>query len=171
MELNNHIHSGAVKEGICSDWATYIKEAKSKEELMEMYVKGIDFCLEHNFPSNSDLLKFGGSSFLSNYGVYVDAQVNEIDQPFIVLLGTCKAKIAYNNYTAGQLFNKANSDMKVVINDNAFIVIDCFDESRTHIQANGNSKVCINIYGNAKVTYKTTGAGIVKIVKKNKPTY
>lgn len=171
MELNSHIYSGAVKEGICDDWATYIKNAKSKDELMEMYVKGIDFCLEHNFPSNSDLLKFGGSTFLSNYGVYVDSIVNLYGGDFIVLLGSCKAKLVYNNYTAGQLFNKANSEMEVVINDNAFIVIDCFDESRAHIRASGNSKVCINIYGNAKVTYTTADNAIVKIVKKNRPTY
>lgn len=165
MELTKYIHSVASQAGICADWATYIENAKSKEELMEMYVKGIDFCLEKNFPSNDDLLRLGGADFLANYGVYVDA-IPKIS-PFLVLLGSCYGTIEYSDFSVNQLFIKGNSNVNVIATENASLIIDCFDNATLNVTQEDQSNVMVNVYGNAIVT----ATGNVKIIHKNKLTY
>ena len=68
-----------------------------------MYVKGIDFCLSNNFPSNDGLLAFGGDA-LKGYGIYVNSNPAEvIPGDFMVLLGASKANLPFGGFSATQL--------------------------------------------------------------------
>lgn len=171
MQLNQYILDRAKANGICTDWASLIENAGSKAELMDMYVKGIDFCLEHNFPTNADLLEQMGDEGLSNYGVYIDSTRQLINPSFLVALGECAITSDWSCYSTAQAYVKHNSKLSCQINDNAFVVIDCFDSSIVEVIANKESKVLINVYGNATVTHSRTGNAMVKIVNKLKPTY
>lgn len=171
MQLNQYILEQAKANGICTDWATLIQQAGTKDELMEMYVKGIDFCLEHNFPSNADLLEQMGKDGLAKYGVYVDLSQSIVNPSFLVALGECKISSEWTGYSAAQSYVKHNSKLSCQVKDNTFVVIDCFDNSSVNVVATNESKVLVNVYGNAKVAYICTGNGIVKIVYKLKSSY
>ncbi len=171
MELNQYILKEARINGICAEWATLIDHSNSKDELMEMYVKGIDFCLEHDFPSNQDLLKLGGPDFIAKYGVYVNQDCEFQDKRFLVLLGACKSKACYTGYSIGQVYLKGTSSLSCDVAENAFIIIDCFDETSISVNSSNDSKVLVNLYGNAKIMHSSTGNGMVKIVHKNKSSY
>lgn len=171
MELNKYILDKAKQSGICPEWANLIGNSNSKKDLMQMYVKGIDFCLEHNFPSNSDLLKLGGFDFLSDFGVYVDHKSELKECDFLVLLGQCKIMAEWGGYTASQAYLKGTSALKAEVNGNAFLAIDCFDDSKLHLTASGDSKVLVNLYGNAKIKSSKMDNAIIKIIHKHKPTY
>lgn len=171
MELNKYILEKAKLAGICKPWAEQIATATSVDELMEMYVKGIDFCLEKDFPSSPDLVRLAGDK-LHEYGIYVDQTGLALkNSKFAVLLGTCGADLHYDHFSVGQVFVKHNSCANVKTSDNSFLVIDCFDTARLTVTAYGNSKVLINVYGQAKVTTNKVSNGIIKIVHKNKSTY
>jgi hypothetical protein len=55
QEITKYILRKAVAAGICHDWTLKIAKATSKNDLLKLFVKGIDFCIEKDFPSNSDL--------------------------------------------------------------------------------------------------------------------
>jgi len=169
QELNKHILEKALEAGICLDWAKKISDSAGRDELLTMYVKGIDFCLEKEFPSNEDLLKFGGDD-LVKYGIYVNGQADQ-SREFVVLLGASSGNIIIDGYSVSQIFIKHQSKALVAVKDHSFVVIDVFDNSALSVKASGNSKTLINVYGNAVVSHTAIDNASVKIVQKNKATY
>jgi hypothetical protein len=170
-KINEYILKKAIQSGICEPGAEIIAGIQTVDELLAYYRKGIDFCLSNNFPSNEDLLRLAGVDVLDKYGIWVDGGVNSINPDFSVALGRCTGLITINNYIVSHLFIKHQSTIAVNVSDNAFVVIDCFDDAAVSVTALENSKVLLNIYGNAKVNHTTQRNAIVKIVHKNKASY
>ncbi|MBB6126966.1 hypothetical protein [Mucilaginibacter lappiensis] len=169
-QLSSYILQKAREADICEPWAEQIAETDNVDSLLAMYVQGIDFCLEKNFPSNEDLVILGGHK-LKAYGIYVDAVIDCPVQDFIVLLGDCSGKIYKSGFSASQIFVKHRSASTIHVSENAFVMIDCFDDTTVDLVASGNGKVAINVYGNANVTHQALDNSIVKIIHKNKTTY
>lgn len=169
MDINKYILEKAMaNEKLCQPGAAGISSARSINDLLKMYVKDIDYCLSNDFPSNEDLVNIGGNE-LSIHGIYVDAIKNLVDRPFIVLLGTSSANLKYTGYSVGQLFVKHAVAANIHVQDNGYVIIDCFDDSLITVFADQYGKVLINIYGNAAV--KTSGPGSITITNKHKTTY
>ena len=45
MEVNKRLARDAKKKGICEEWHDRLLDTKGKDELIKMYLEGIDFCL------------------------------------------------------------------------------------------------------------------------------
>lgn len=168
--LNKEILAEALRNDICAPWATKIENAESVEELLQMYVDGIDFCLSNNFPSNGFLQETAGV-LLQKYGIRIDEIVEVINPEKLVLLGTCSAKVSVTGYAVSQLFIKHNSVATVFANSNAFVMIDVFDDANLTVIASDESKLIVNVYGNAKVIEGATENAYIKVVRKLKDTY
>ena len=52
MEVNKRLARDAKKKGICEEWYGRLIDTKGKDELIKMYLEGIDFCLSNEYPSN-----------------------------------------------------------------------------------------------------------------------
>ncbi|WP_219223361.1 hypothetical protein [Pedobacter antarcticus] len=167
-EIKKYILDQAIVKHVCPQGAEGISKSRSIDDLLEMYVKDIDYCLSNDFPSNMDLLKIGGER-LSTYGILIDDSSKKQNSKFTVLLGHCNVSLAYDGYTASTLFVKNKSEADIEVNGHAFVVIDCFDECIVRLHVGVKAKVLLNIYG--KTTVHTTGPGIIKTVNKNQNTY
>jgi hypothetical protein len=168
--LNKIIYDRAIEAEICEPWAIKIANAPTVHHMLEMYRKGIDFCLKNDFPSNSLLLQLAGDQ-INEHGIFIDAPVDLVDPEFTTLLGKCNAAIAYTDYSVSTLFVKHTSTGSVIAGDNAIVVIDCFDNSTLLVTASDHSNVLINVYGNAQAKHSSIGKAKINIIHKNKPTY
>lgn len=167
MELDIYILREAMGAGICQPWAERIKGA-SVEELLDMYVAGIDFCLANNFPSNSDLARLGGD-LIAERGIYIDSVKKLVDRPFVVALGACGIHLSLNDHQVGQVFVKHSSTATIQVKDSSFAVIDCFDQTSVAVVVDKGAKALVNVYGDARVI--GDGEGMIKVVRKGKLTY
>ena len=61
----------AVSLGLCAQWTAEWHDNSSKHEMVEKFVKGIDFCIGKNWPSTKDMKKYFGD-VIHDHGVYVD---------------------------------------------------------------------------------------------------
>jgi hypothetical protein len=170
MEINQYILEKALDSGICREWGLIIQKTRSVDELLKMYVKGIDFCLKNDFPSNSDLQEKAGD-LINAHGIYIDAEVNLVNSPFTVLLGACTANLSYSDYSVSTCYFKHESTGNIKAAGNSIVVIDCFENSVLNIDASENSDVLITIYGNAQVSHTASETAKVKIIHKHKLTY
>ncbi len=169
-ELSQYILNKAIEADICQEWAVKIARATSRGQLLQLYVKGIDFCLSKNFPANEDLDRLGGDALL-NHGIHINKKIDGNGEPFTVLLGQSVARLKYAGFTASQLYVKHGCSAEITVTDHAFVVIDCFDDAVLSVDASGQAKVLINVYGNARVTTAHTAGTHVKIIHKQKSTY
>ena len=74
MEVNKRLARDAKKKGICEEWYGRLIDTKGKDELIKMYLEGIDFCLSNEYPSNEFIRQhFVGAC--EAYGVFLDQAI------------------------------------------------------------------------------------------------
>ena len=72
--LSDRMKNEAVSLGLCAEWTAEWRDGITKDEMAEKYVRGIDFCITHDWPS-CDVIKKEFGDVMHNHGVYVDESV------------------------------------------------------------------------------------------------
>lgn len=161
----------AIQNDICKEWEERIRDSQSLDELLDMYIEGIDFSFSTEFLSNN-FFRRNCKGNMEHKGIFLD------DNPFlentrdVVCLGDSRLTYLGNQYLVSEIRLKDKSKAKIVAKDSAFIMIDIFDNVEVEIEAYDKSKVCVNVYKGAKViNSKQLDNSYVKIVKKQTKTY
>lgn len=145
-ELSKVLAKEAKKKGICKEWYKELKNQTDRKAMAEMYLRGIDFCLNNNYPSN-DFIKAEFGDIAPEVGVFVDSHIIVENKPKCVCLGATFGNIKTNGFNVCEAFAKHKSELNLIVADDAFVVIDVFDESFVQIYAHDRAKVCVNKYG------------------------
>lgn len=170
MKIAKELAKQAQQLNICQDWHKELKTLEDKRTMVEMYLKGIDFCLANDYPNN-DYIRRNFGDIINDFGVFLDNTIDLVNIEKCVALGASKGRIEMNAYSVSEIFAKHDSELTIIAKDNAFIMLDAFDNSVVNIEAYNHSKVCVNRYGNAKINFKKVDSAMVKIIEKHKKTY
>ena len=167
MEVIQQLKQDGIAKGLCQPWQNKLRDGVSVKRLVDLYVRGIDFCIKNDYPT----LEFIRDNFkgkCEQYGVYIDDSVTEKDRKTIVLNGDCKAMLEYGGYSVSTVFVRHNSQAAIVASKFANVTIDAFDNSHLVVAVTGKARVSVNLYGDASV--EVIGND-VKIRKTNKRVY
>ena len=169
MEVVRELKNDGIAKGLCRQWQMKLKDELDVADLSSLFIRGIDFCISENFPT-LDYLRDNFRGKCEPYGIYIDEELKgETNIPDIVLNGSCKADLNYNEYSVSRLYIRHNSEVNVNVSEHAILTIDAFDNSRIEINTIGlRAKVFVHLYGNASI--QCYGDGI-KIKRHNKLTY
>lgn len=169
--LTKELAKQAKANGICTPWHKELLKLQDADvgALAEMYLKGIDFCLSNDYPGN-DFLREHFKGKMERYGIFLDDNINIKDKPKCVCLGTTCGRIEASGFNVCEIFIKHESGVNVIAKDNAFVMIDIFDNANVSVYASDRAKVCINRYG-GRISEIATDDARVKIREKNKKTY
>lgn len=167
--IGKELAKQAKAKGICNDWYKDLLEQKDVEKLAEMYLKGIDFCLANDYPS-TDYIRKNFKGKMEKFGIHLDEHLTLTNEKKVVALGLCSGMVEVKDYEVSEVFIKHLSDMVLVVRDNAFVMVDMFDDSSLNIIAGDNAKVCVNRYGGV-VNFSKFDKAVVKVIEKNKKTY
>lgn len=170
--LSKTLAKEAKKKGICKEWHTALKSLTDRKAMVEMYLRGIDFCLRNDYPAN-DFIKAHFGDIAPRMGVFVDSEISVENSPKCVCLGQTFGNIKTDNFNVTEIFAKHQAELNVIATHNAFVMIDVFDESVVNIHAQDRAKVCVNQYGNGghvNIIVEDAEAQ-VKIRVKNSKTY
>lgn len=171
MKLAKELAREARRRGICKEWYIMLKSLTSKQDMLDMYIRGIDFCLQHDYPGNSYIrANFKGK--MENHGIFLDDNFSIINSRTCVALGSCRGEVRHSGYSVGQVFIRHTSSLELIATDDSFVMVDIFDGATLSITASGRAKVCVNRYGGTISTNTPPdGLATVKIVEKHKQTY
>lgn len=158
MGLPNHL---------CDPWQQMLDDARDKETLVRMYLRGIDFCLAYDYPG-IDYMKRHFKGMCEPFGVFVDEPVQVCNADKVVAVGGCVGTVDYDGYEVGQVFVKHDSRLAVIAAGNALVTVDCFDRSTVDVLAKGSALVTVYRYGDAVVN---VCGGNVKVIDKHSKTY
>lgn len=73
--LNSELRGHAVSYGLCTQWQGDWQNNKSQQELIGMYIRGIDFCIEHDYPTVEYIKGNFDRSLLHQNHIFVDEPV------------------------------------------------------------------------------------------------
>lgn len=170
MKIAKELAKEANRKGICKPWYKELKTLEDKRAMVAMYVKGIDFCLSNDYPSN-EYIRTNFKGMMEGFGVFLDDNINIVNFRRCIALGNTKGRVEISSFGVSEIFAKHDSELAVIAKDDAFVMIDLFDDAVLHIHAQDRAKVCINRYDGGKVTTDTIGEAVIKIVEKHKKTY
>lgn len=157
----NEIAKKAHKLGACQQGYRELLSATSKHDLCNSYIKNLDFCLEHNFPSNEYIRKhFKG--IMEEQGIYLDDVIELHNRRMCITLGKTNGRIIAGEYSVVEIYAKHQSTLNIAAKDNAFVMVDVYDDAVVNVCASDRAQVCVNRHG-GKVTYNATGDAVVKI--------
>jgi hypothetical protein len=170
MKLSKALAKQARGLNICQEWHDELMSLDSKRAMVEMYLKGIDFCLANDFPNN-DFIRTNFQGVMEPFGIFLDDSIDLVNVAKCVALGQTDGRVEITDFGCSEIFVKHRSELTIIAKGDAFVMADVFDNSVIHVQAHDRAKVCVNKYGGAKVEQETSGSGMVKIIEKCKKAY
>jgi len=170
MELSKELAKQAKRFNICQEWHDELKNLNDKKAMLEMYLKGIDFCLSNDYPSN-EYIRANFKGEMEKFGVFLDDAIDLVNVDKCVALGKTKGRIVINDFGTSEIFVKHSSELTIIAKGDSFVMVDLFDDAVIHVQAHDRAKVCVNRYGNSQINHMQFDFGVVKIIEKLKKTY
>ena len=171
MNIAKQLAKQAKRKGICKEWLSELRQLEDKGAMLEMYLKGIDFCLKHDYPSN-EYIRANFKGEMEVFGVFLDDSIDLVNVLKCVALGQTKGLVEINEFGTSEIFVKHNSELKIVAKGDAFVMVDVFDNAVIRVYAQDRAKICVNRYGNSRIeNMSTSSSAIVKIIEKHKNTY
>lgn len=160
MELNDQLRRDGRAKGLCREYQRKIDKSLTVEELVKLFIGGIDFCVKNNYPTLEFMREhFKGIS--EPYGGFVDDDIPELrNMPDVVLNGHCRAFLEYDGYTVARVVARHTSEGAINVSERSVVTIDAFDNVKLNVAVSGNdAKVYVNKYGDAQV--ECIGQGII----------
>lgn len=143
--LSDKMKNEAVSLGLCAQWTAEWKDNSSKDEMVEKFVNGIDFCIGRNWPSTKDMKKYFGD-VIHDHGVYVDENV-VLENPRIAILnGECVARIDYDWMNSGEIYVRHNSSLYLKVSGLSRVSINLLDNAELHVDCEDGAKCFVYQY-------------------------
>ena len=144
-KLEEELKEKAISLGLCEQW-TKEWTNPDKDELVDKYVRGIDFCIQHDYPSIEYMIaNFRG--VMEKHGVFADNDLQLRNRDVAILNGACAGVLEYDWYSTGRLYIRHDSDIKVVLKGNAKVFISIYDNANVNIICQDNAKCYVYKYG------------------------
>lgn len=165
-ELKQRLAAEAKAAGICPEWYDFILKASSKERLITLFIKGQDFCSEHNYPSPELRAEF--ADIRPRFGVFcADDRIAAKSPRSVIAFDRAAGTVEYGNFDAGQVWARDNSEITITAKDNAFVVVSIDGSAKVRVIASDNAKVSVILHGGECQTQATEQARIKTTDKRN----
>lgn len=146
MELSRRMRSEAVNLGLCKQWTEEWADGTDRDGLVRKFVRGIDFCIEHDWPSPY-VMKRDFGDVLHRHGVYVDENVEAEDAPMVVLNGECVGDISYGGTTAGEVYVRHKSEALVRVGGAARAFVSVYDDGAVSVECDDGARCFVYLHG------------------------
>ena len=144
MNTSDILKRKAIELGLCKEWTDGWGNPKL-EQLVEMYIEGIDFCIKNDYPSNEFIKKHFGK-VAENYGVYVDANINLLNPDIVIAQGDTKGSVVLSEFASRDIYVRHNSDITIIIKDHSKAFIRVFDNAKVRVLNQDYGKAFIYKY-------------------------
>lgn len=146
-KLNKVLRERARELGLCDEWYNEWGKKESNQELVWKYLKGIDFCIKHDYPSLEFIRENFSKEEVSDYGVYIDYDVKKKNVPISAFIGSSKGEMNYDGLTSCSVYIRHQSDVVINASDGAIVYAELYDNAKIHVLTDRYSKVYIYQHG------------------------
>lgn len=145
-KLNTELRSQAIDLGLCAKWQSEWVDNRSQQELVDMWKRGIDFALLHNYPSNNFIKANFDRDLLNANLIFVDEYVDMDMAPsgIYILNGECSGRIRFAPWTAATIYLRHSSKMNIVAEGFAKVFVRLYDE--TDVEVDSDESTVVKVY-------------------------
>lgn len=170
MTLAEQLASDGWAKGLCDEWHRQLLGYTDKHDMVAMYIRGLDFCLSNDYPSN-DFIRTHFSGVAEEYGVYVDALGLALVNPRrIIALGSTSGKATISDCSVADVYLKGDSKIELEVYGDAVVTIDVFDRAELSVSVRDRASVYITRYQGANKVHAKSHGDASRLVEVVKPT-
>lgn len=163
-ERSQELKRQAVELGLCRKWTNEWTEGLDADELIDRYIRGIDFCIARDYPSRTDMRKMFTKEEMERNGVFLDSDTAVTNRNgTIVMNGDCDMKVIAAKNTVTEIYLRHGSKLKLGVGDIASVTVNVYDGAELNAVNMGFGKLLIvrhtescrlNIVGTHKIIVK-----------------
>lgn len=162
MELQRRLLASGIAQGMCDKFQAILSGKElSEDELCVLYHRGLDFCIEHNWPARELVDEFDTDTLHRN-GIYYDFKGRIDAKMFNVINEDSDVTIVVPENMVCSIYVRHNSKVNLIVEPGAFCYVSCYDNSDVRVLSKApGSKLKASFYaGNIdadkfdNVTYK-----------------
>lgn len=111
--------------------------------MVEKMYEGIDFCLQHHWPTNEFILQHFPLAFLRQNNVFVNDKYSANNPEESIALGNSEITYRFNAAHHGILYVRDNCHVKITAKNRAFVLVHTFDTAWVEAQQYDQAQVTI----------------------------
>lgn len=141
--LSEILKCEAVERNLCAQWTAKWADNSDQQTLIDKYKRGIDFCLDRDWPSN-DFIKANFDRELLNANlIFVDEYVDMDMAPsgIYILNGECSGRIRLAPWAAATIYVRHSSEITIVAEDFAKVFVRLYDEADAEVDSDESAVV------------------------------
>lgn len=161
--INKVLKAKAMSLGLCREWTNDWQMDSDRDALVDKFKRGLDFCIEHNYPSNDAIKTFFDRDFLIKNHIYVDEclNVSQCESGIYVIQGESDINLTIGGYNVATIFVRHNSKVSITCTGYARVFVRLYDESETFVYQHNESKAFVKRHSE-NALLKTVGNITVK---------
>ncbi len=134
--LSETLKQQAVDLGLCRPWTEAWGDC-DQQELIDKYKKGIDFCIDKQYPSNEFIKANFDRDLLNANLIFVDEYLDFDMMPsgIYILNGECSGSIRFAPWTAATVYIRHKSNVTIIADDFAKVFVRLYDEAEVEAEA------------------------------------
>lgn len=132
--LSETLKQQAVDLGLCHPWTEAWGDC-DQQELIDKYKKGIDFCIDKQYPSNEFIKANFDRDLLNANLIFVDEYLDFDMMPsgIYILNGECSGSIRFAPWTAATIYVRHKSNVTIIADDFAKVFVRVYDEADAEV--------------------------------------
>ena len=140
--LSETLKQQAVDLGLCRPWTEAWGNC-DQQELIDKYKKGIDFCIDKQYPSNEFIKANFDRDLLNANLIFVDEYLDFDMMPsgIYILNGECSGSIRFAPWTAATVYVRHKSNVTIIADDFAKVFVRLYDEAEAETEAEESAVV------------------------------
>lgn len=142
-ELNNELRNQAISLGLCEDWTKLWNRNWSKEKMAERMYQGLDFCLQHHWPSNDFLIRHFDIDFLRKKNIFVNDKYSVVNPKESLIFGTSDVSIRYNADSYGNIHIRDNSSVRLIARNRSFVIAHLYENASVSAEQFDKAKIVL----------------------------
>ena len=166
MNISEELKRQAVSLNLCQEWTDEWKSWEDKQALIDKYLRGIDFCIKHDYPTLSYIKENFEKELLAENRIFADEDLSLNNMSGVyVLLGKCTGSLEIGGFGVCTIYVRHESDVKIRASKLANVFVNVHDRGKVEVEQIGCSKAYVYMHGGECVA-KCSGDVVVRQRKK-----
>lgn len=145
-ELSRLLLGEATELGICDGWRRGWSGNATKQELVNKFLRGIDFCLRNKWPSPRFIAENFDSALLFKNGILANGRHSFLNPPVCVALGDSSATIRIDGGNASRIYVNDKSRTMLAVNSTGKVIVEVRGEAYLDVTASDRLPCDVIIY-------------------------
>jgi hypothetical protein len=158
-ELNNLLRNKARQLGLCDQWYKDWGDNETMQQLLEKYLRGIDFCIKHDYPNLDFARKVFPRDILIANGIFLDSHVDADNLMRSVVIGNSIGVLRYSGNRTGNIYVRHSSEVTIEVKGDSKVFIEAYDHCIVRVVCDKDSKAFVywhggSVYSEGNVTIR-----------------